>query len=51
MKYRKIPILQSNNGAGRTLTYFISSGSSLSSFVGVTLAPPFLARGQPDKLV
>lgn len=28
----------------------MSSGSSLSSFVGVTLAPLFLARGQPDKL-
>lgn len=30
-------------------TYF-SSGSSFSSFVGVILTPPFLARGQPDKL-
>lgn len=33
------------------LTHFISSGSSLSSLAGVTLAPAFLARGQPDKLV
>lgn len=31
-------------------TYFISSGSSLSSFVGVILIPLFLARGQPDRL-
>lgn len=30
--------------------YFISSGSSLSSLVGVTLAPLFLARGHPDRL-
>lgn len=28
----------------------LSSGSSFSSLVGVTLIPPFLARGQPDKL-
>lgn len=28
----------------------LSSGSSFSSLVGVTLTPPFLARGQPDKL-
>lgn len=28
----------------------LSSGSSFSSLVGVTLMPPFLARGQPDKL-
>lgn len=28
----------------------LSSGSSFSSLVGVTLRPPFLARGQPDKL-
>lgn len=33
------------------LTHFISSGSSLSSLAGVALAPAFLARGQPDKLV
>lgn len=32
-------------------THFISSGSSLSSFAGAALAPLFLARGQPDKLV
>lgn len=31
-------------------TYFISSGSSLSSLVGVILIPLFLARGQPDRL-
>lgn len=28
----------------------LSSGSSFSSFVGVVLTLPFLARGQPDKL-
>lgn len=28
----------------------LSSGSSFSSLEGVTLIPPFLARGQPDKL-
>lgn len=44
--YRKAPVLP-----GKALTYFISSGSSLSSLVGVTLVPVFLARGQPDKLV
>lgn len=38
-------------GASRPPTHFISSGSSLSSFVGATFAPLFLARGQPDKLV
>lgn len=29
---------------------YLSSGSSFSSFVAVILTPPFLARGQPDKL-
>ena len=29
---------------------YLSSGSSFSSLVGVTLTPPFLARGQPDRL-
>lgn len=29
---------------------YLSSGSSFSSFMGVILTPPFLARGHPDKL-
>ena len=50
-KYRETPSLHNSQAASRTPTHFISSGSSLSSFAGAALAPLFLARGQPDKLV
>lgn len=34
----------------KKLKSYLSSCSSLSSLFGVSFKPPFLARGQPDKL-
>lgn len=49
--YKKKPNFSKQWRSQHNPTYFINSGSSLSSLVGATLSPLFLARGQPDKLV
>lgn len=45
----KMRTWQQDEDKKRNISY-LSSCSSLSSLVGVSFKPPFLARGHPDKL-